>query len=178
MPIVIETMQEFDARHSVDGPKLQVNGFELFPDGAIRDRMGNHVETPVEAGELLRAKRLYVKAKLRLEEEAFTNFKNGCEQQLANKMKYANTLPGPPADAKQQLERGAERIEKLRGELAAMNREISQLPEETAHRAFWEERRANQQAAREQLSNLQSFTIYHDPALDRLTELVGKEENT
>src|SRR4051794_38786263 len=70
MPIVIETIQEFDARHTKDGPKLgdADSGCELFPDCAIRTSTGEQLEPPTEPSALLKAKRRYVAVQLRLEE--------------------------------------------------------------------------------------------------------------
>ncbi len=84
MPMVIETMFEFDARHSTNGPKLgdPITSRELFPDGALRDSLGNQYEPPTEPGALLRAKRKYVALKLQLEEDAFKAFKNDCEEKV------------------------------------------------------------------------------------------------
>jgi hypothetical protein len=156
IPITILTIAEWDALHTKDGPKVgdPGTGRELFPDGAMRDGLGNGHEPPTEPGELLRAKQRYVALKLRLEVERFEHFQNECKEVLANKVRYANTLPGPAPNAKEQLERGAERIANLREELAGLDREISQLPDERARRSYLEQRRVDQSATKELLNEI------------------------
>jgi hypothetical protein len=133
MPHVIETPDEFDARHTVDGPRVVCpeTGQELFPDGAQRDRLRNHIEPPSDPADLLRARLRYTAAPARLqrEEEAWWHFKHDCEARLSNRARYGNSVqPGPSPDFRAQLTAGAARIAKLREERDALDREIRSLP--------------------------------------------------
>jgi hypothetical protein len=161
MPHIIETMNEFEARHSKDGPKLGdvETSRELFADGAMRDAQGNGYEPPTEPGELLRAKRRYVALKLRLEKDVVEAVQKKWIEEASNRITYSNHLPGPPPNAKELLEEWNQGIAKIRKELEAIDHEISKLPDEVARRASFEHQRQRQQSARGQLSEIVSVVI-------------------
>jgi len=160
MPLIIETPREFDARHTTDGkPKITDGERELFPDGAIRLRTGVMVEPPLEPAALLRAKRNYVAVKLQSEERAWNAFKADCTQRFADRATYGSSCPMPAHDYKEQLQRGAERITKLREELAVFDRAIAELPSERARNIAAEQQRKNQSSVQHQLSEIAGMQI-------------------
>lgn len=159
MPQLVYTLDEFRRMHGGIALVDSETNRQLLPDGAYISQEGVLVEPPTEPGELLRAKRAYVAVNLRLEVEAFTQFREECQEKLASRVRYGNTVPGPPPDAKQQLERGATRVQKLRTQLDAMDREIANLPNEVGRRVVFEQRRATQQSAQDQLNQIAGVTI-------------------
>jgi hypothetical protein len=134
------------------------NRCEWFADGARIDQWGLH-EPPTEASDLLRAKRRFIALKLSAEEEAFNNFRKECAEQLSIRQRYGSVVPPPPADWEGQLESGSQRVEQLREQLASLDREISELPEEQARRAFFEQRRQQSDEAQRALTKLRGLTI-------------------
>jgi hypothetical protein len=132
------------------------NRCELLPDGARIDQWGMH-DPPADPGALLRAKRRFVELKLQVEENAFNTFHRECGEQLSIRQRYGNTVPPPPADWREQLQRGKGRIRKLRVELGKLDREIAALPDEQARRAFHEQRQQQSSDARQALTELMTL---------------------
>ena len=56
------------------------------------------------------------------------------ERIIANLAKRYYGLPGPPANAAEQLERGKKRIELLRAELEALDSQLAECPEAKVRR--------------------------------------------
>ena len=142
-----------------DGGCIVGRGLFLFQNGAVSDGVTNHYEAPVEQATLLRLRKHFIATKIKREVAAFDQFKASCEQQAGYHVRSPMTCPPPPANAADQLRAGKARIEKLREQLAAVDREIAASPEVHAHRAFLDQRRANQQSAREQLTEIAGMSI-------------------
>jgi hypothetical protein len=138
-------------------PDLE-NQCEWLPDGARINQWGMH-DPPADPAALLRAKLRFVELKLRAEENAFNTFHRECGEQLSIRQRYGNTVPPPPADWREQLERGKGRIRKLRVELGKLDREIAALPDEQARQAFYEQRRQQSNDAGEALKELMTLRI-------------------
>ncbi|VTT97976.1 unnamed protein product [Gemmataceae bacterium] len=131
MPTIIETFPEFASRQ---GCEYIIAGREtsfrtgdevhrlVFANGAVSDGV-NHFNPPTDSRTLLLLRKEFVEAKLQKEENDFTEYRNACLEQAAISSRFPN-LPGPPTEAPQLLQAGAERIAKLREELARLNEQL------------------------------------------------------
>lgn len=158
MPSLVYSLTEFHGLHgeSITDPENQC---VIFADGAAVVK-GMQIPPPTDPTSVLRARRHYVSLKLAQEENSFDTFKNDCSTQLDFRRRYGNnSAPGPPPDYLQQLERGKERIKKLRDELAAFDREIEMFPEEVGRRAHLEQRRQQISDAAAALNELRALKI-------------------
>lgn len=151
---LLEAKKKFEDAHGgnpVGDPDSHV---EYFPDGASRrfsDAIGTFIEfVPQEPAQVLRAKRKYIELLLKLEQSAFTEFKNDCLSRSSYGGMSTMNVPPPPANAKELLEAGAKRIDKLRDDLAQLDRELDQLPESIARREYLDRQNQQAQARRQQ----------------------------
>lgn len=142
-----------------DGGRLVGRGSFLFQNGALSDGVTNHYEAPVEQATLLRLRKHFIATKLKREIAAFDQFKASCEQQAGYHLSSPMTCPPPPANAADQLRAGKARIEKLRDELAAIDRERATLPGLRANAAFIEQQRQRNSAAKEALAEIVGVQI-------------------
>jgi len=134
-------------------------GSFLFQNGALSDGLTNHYEPPPEQSVLLRLRKHFIETQLKREVAAFNQFKSSCQQQAGYHLNNPMSCPSPPQNAADQLRAGKARIEKLRTELAPIDREIAALPGEVARRAVLEQKREQQQAARDDLTEIISVNI-------------------
>jgi hypothetical protein len=134
-------------------------GSFLFENGALSDGVADHYEAPIEQVTLFRLRKHFIETKLKREVAAFSEFKASCEQQAGYHLSSPMTCPPPPANAVDQLRAGKARIEQLREQLTTLDRENPALLDKFANRAFLDQRRADQQSAREQLNAIAGMTI-------------------
>lgn len=160
MPLEIESMHEFDARHSVGGPKLfdPETHCQLFPTGALRTGHGEQREPPV-GPELIRGKYRYCALRVSIAEQEWEGLRQDWTSAFNDRVKYGNCRPGPPPDWKEQLTVLGKEVQKLRNERDALAREIAAFPEERARRAYFEQRSAEQHTAVQQLTEITGMRL-------------------
>jgi hypothetical protein len=152
--------QKFEEEHGGKPLRDPDTGNEVYPDGT--ERMFSDVINayqiwePVQPEEKLRARRKYLALQLRLECRDFDSFKADCVQAARYAGQYINQ-PGMPLDAAELLRAGAKRIAALNRQLDQLDREIGQLPDEVARRAYLEQHNRQAQARRQQAVEIQSL---------------------
>lgn len=76
----------------------------------------------------LLAQREYFAVKERIEVKKFDAFKKDCQDQISYQERFGiSSVPGPPANAVQQLEAGKERVLELRERIAEINAQIDEI---------------------------------------------------
>jgi len=130
--IVPENYEDFKKRHGGDNESVVVDHIRFFKDGASATegpRGNSWTEPPENPSSLLSAQRQFLDVKLKQEIEDFDKFYKECQTQVQHHQKFPAYCPPPPANAKEQLERGKKRIVKLRGELTTIDEDIAKTPE-------------------------------------------------
>jgi hypothetical protein len=89
------------------------------------------------------------------EQRDFVKFKEQCVN-AANTNAYLINVPGPPPNAAELLKAGAKRIAQLQKNLDTLDREIAELPDQKARRAYENEQHRQAQARRQQALDIQS----------------------
>lgn len=131
MPVVIETLNEFIARH---GAHVRVDNTLLFHDGALlRDFQGPE-EPPTDPYTLLILKREYTRAKVAATEQDFRNLKTGITNQTTFHSMGAG--PAPPPEAIEELRRLKGVVQELREKLGEIEEQIAACPETKARQAM------------------------------------------
>jgi hypothetical protein len=157
MPIITETFTEFDKRHRTDGQSVcdPKNGFEIWPDGAVRTEFGM-VEPPSGDGALHLQQRYY-EICLNIEQEAFHRYRAESITQAHN----AGSGSVPAANAElviQQLEQGRARGQKFAKKIA----EIKERLGPALHEVIVQQREAvfreREQSAKEAVAQIQAVT--------------------
>src|SRR5438067_972435 len=129
MSRIIESFLEFRTRQGCDfivtGTQISPRTGEdlsriCFSNGATSDGNQVHHEPPIDPRQLASVKCEYVTARIKREIAEFTQYRDACLEQAAMASRYANLPPAPP-EAPELLRAGAERIHKLRAELATLN---------------------------------------------------------
>ena len=122
-----ENLQEFTKRQ--DCETFRVHNALIFENGAIVHADGGEmVEPPTEHLANLRARRKWCQTVLDWEEREFTRFQDDALMKIsAGERRLA--VCGPPFDAAEQLTRGKQRIEKLRAQIAKIDKQLSDLPD-------------------------------------------------
>lgn len=121
----IETFWEFAQRQGC--PYVRRQHLFVFENGA-QSTGDQHADPSPDEFERLRVQRVYVAAKLKVEQDEFADFKQYVQQQSAWAAKYSN-LPGPPTTAPRDLAAGAKRIEALEARLAEIDARLAESPE-------------------------------------------------
>src|SRR4051812_10848702 len=138
MPFV-ESFEEFKQRHNCEVIQIKQGDFEdawLFANGAacVLQKLGlnRSLEThepPQEQFALLRAKRLFVAAKLGEESKAYQAALTDYQQQANLAAKYPHACPAVPKAAMASLRNGWDFIEKMRVDLEQLDQQLAQSPE-------------------------------------------------
>lgn len=134
MPYV-EDFNEFKARQNCEFIQLD-DGSYVFENGAtcmvhIGDgfhRLVGSAEPPTERFALLRARRLFVHARLGMEAKAYESALSEYKQASANAARFPN-VPPVPAAAMQSLRVGWDRVEALRQRLEKIDQQLDESPE-------------------------------------------------
>ena len=143
--ITIEDFRDFEKRHG--GESIEYGNRFLFPTGAACDlNFGARWEPPMERWALLKAKRGYIAAKLKIEEDAFYKFKADQSERAAWAKENRN-MAGPQYDGVEQLTRGRDKVLRLREQLAAFDEALSNSPEAVG-------KRQGEQAERERIESI------------------------
>ena len=151
MPLVLESFNEFAARHGSyvntlsRGMRVDTGSRFVFADGATSDGERRHTEPPEEPVARLRIVRLYWATKLKAETQDFENFRNSVVNQANLARRYAN-LAMPPEDAADQLKRGQVRIAAIKARLSQIENEITDFDGTKARREQLQ-RASNERAA-------------------------------
>jgi hypothetical protein len=170
MPFV-ENETEFGARQAcefidvvpADSPEWE-RGTRLFANGArcVTDGFGwisKRFEPPTDRFELIRAKRIFVKAKLDREVGKWKNFRKQCDEMIHQIRQYGPYTPPPPADAAERLARGAERIKALKAQVAEFDEELKQSPDAKMRDKQAELSRAQDNKLKEQFRAIEEIKI-------------------
>lgn len=146
MPKILESWNEFCRRQGcefiVAGRAISPRTGDdvdrvVFANGAVSDTV-NHYDPSPDAKVRMATRHEYLTALLRREEKDFRAFQQACIEQASLARVYTN-LPGPPADAAEQLKAGQQRIQKIREELATINAQLEDKAE-TARRMAEQQR--------------------------------------
>ena len=153
----VRTYPDFEQLHG--GQPVFEDGRFIFPDGTQCDRSRMFLtEPPSDPVERLRARRLYVAAKLRAEVQDFEAFKSDCLE----KVKWAAINPSccpPPPDAAEQLTRGKARIDNLRNELGTIDQQLGAAPQESAKQAHQQFEQVRRHKLGVQLKAIDAVTL-------------------
>lgn len=144
MPITIETFQEFRERHKYQTSVREGANVMLYSDGAMSDDESGMIrkEPPTHPIELLKAKRRYLAARIKQQEEAFVNLKTGFAEQLAWSKRSSQCMP-PPTNAVALLKKQGAYVRKLRAELADVDQQLNETDEAKQRRLAAEIRKAD-----------------------------------
>lgn len=157
MPIVIETIEEFCARH---GAFVEINGYRVFADGATC-KVGDvalRKEPPDNLTRLLNQRRCYFAERLRRAEATFRQTQAALAEQAAYAARYTN-LPTPPQDAPQHLLRLKQTVEKCRQDLLEINEALTNTPEAQYRRRQEEDRARRAKQCADLHSEISSINI-------------------
>ncbi|BBO32381.1 hypothetical protein [Lacipirellula parvula] len=114
-------------------------------------------QPPFSPDDAVRFQLEYVSAKIVDEQRNFDNFKRDCTEQAANHFKGPMHCPPPPADADEQLKRGAERIAKLQAKEEQLKQQlVDEFPDsrESRHERL---RLDEEEAAMKRKSEMQAY---------------------
>ena len=187
MPLVIESFNEFAARHGSyvntlsRGMRVDNGDRFIFQDGATSDGERKHTEPPEDEVQRLGLVRRFWKTKLDQEVREFTSFKNTCLQQASAARKYAN-LPGPPEDAADQLKRGQTRIAAIQTRLKQLDKELDEATGASEQRermqAATNARVAQANKVAQEIWNLEPEVATRENPQDDDTEVTDSESTT
>lgn len=161
--VIIESFKEFTQRHGDDGLLIDEIGAIVFSDGAsvAFDDADRRDEPPDNPKSLLELKRLYHREATKRAEQDFYGTRKQFVDMAAAAARYANPLPGPPADAVQILAELAEHARQCRAQLADIDRQLKEMapPEDKQARAYQERRQREHRANAELLHQIQFVNL-------------------
>jgi len=139
--VFVEDYEEFSARHG--GDSVAVNYRRYWPDGATSDAEGTtRYEPPRDPIAVLRLRKVYAKEKVRQAEVDFASAQSSFTELARNAARYSSPmapLPTPPANAAEILRSLKEPVKKWREQLAEIEAELSQTPNEVRRREMEQE---------------------------------------
>ncbi len=157
MPLVfVESFNEFRQRQACDFVTTK-KGY-LFRNGARSDG-AVHFDVPSEEFSAARLRREFLVVKFKEVESEFSAVKNHALEQASLRMRFGNSVPGPPSDVAEILERLKERAEGFRAAIASIDELLNESPEAQERRRNEAHEAERRQQAKDIFAQVQQITI-------------------